>query len=60
MDALKHKYFVSFAHSKGFGNTVIPSSSRIKSIADIQTLQKDMSELLDVEEVVILNWQEFQ
>jgi hypothetical protein len=59
MSALKHTYFVSFSHSRGFGNTVIPSSSKIKSITDIKTLQKDMAEFLGVEDVIILNWQEF-
>lgn len=51
-------YFVSYAHSKGFGNVEIEVGSEvdIKSIQDIKNIEKYLIERENVDSPLVLNF----
>lgn len=49
-------YFVSYAHSKGFGNVEVKVEDEMVDIDAVQTLALEIAESLGIENVVILNF----
>ena len=58
---MKYHYFVSYYftnnHSTGTGMIDVTNSPRIKSYKDLEMLTSKIAELLNIEQVVILNYQ---
>lgn len=57
MKVEKFHYFVSYAHSTGFGNAETITNEPIKSIQDTQNLAENYASLFGVKQVVVLNFQ---
>lgn len=51
-----HKYFVSYSHSRGFGNSEVGIALPIKSIKDAQAIARDIEKISKVENVVVLKY----
>jgi hypothetical protein len=50
-----YNYFVSFAHSRGFGYRIVGRKSRIETASDVETLGDGVSGDVD-DPIVIMNW----
>lgn len=53
------KYFVSFAHLTGFGNTFVTSERKLNE-QDIEVITQQVEEKFATKEVVILNFIEME
>lgn len=53
------KYFVSFAHLRGLGNTIVTSERKLTE-QDIKVITRQIKEKFAVKEVVILNFIEME
>ena len=53
------KYFVSFAHLRGLGNTFVTSERKFTE-QDIKVITRQIKEKFAVKEVVILNFIEME
>lgn len=53
------KYFVSFAHQRGFGNTFIYSTQKLTE-NDINDIQTKIKEQFNTEGCIILNFIEME
>lgn len=60
---MMYKYFISFHHSgrgrSGLGNTEVTIDFKIGGIKDIQEIGKRIATELDIDNVVIINYQLF-
>nr|DAH10986.1 MAG TPA: hypothetical protein [Caudoviricetes sp.] len=53
------KYFVSFAHARGFGNTFVTSEQKLTE-NDINDIQTKIKEQFNTEGCIILNFIEME
>lgn len=53
------KYFVSFAHLTGFGNTFVTSERKLNE-QDIEVITQQVEEKYAIKQVVILNFIEME
>ena len=53
------KYFVSFAHSRGFGNTFVTSERKLTE-QNIEFITQQIEEKFTTKEVIILNFIEME
>jgi hypothetical protein len=54
------KYFVSYSHNGGFGNSEISGDIDIDSIKDIRKLQNHIAEHFGAEGIIILFYKELE
>lgn len=58
---MKYRYFVSYAHRRGFGMIDVGRNSKIENMDDIASMKKSIEENDEsLGSIVVISWQPFE